>query len=87
MQRRDTRVHPYSNMYPTRCNVTQFISGNCSTCFGWYLHPSPGAHTTESTASGTCQTVLDRIKLLIKRTWGYKNMVWLKSSLCLSCLV
>ena len=20
-----------------------FISGNCSTCFGWYLHPSSGA--------------------------------------------
>jgi len=31
---------PYSNIYPTRCNVTQFIiSGNCSTCFGWYHHP------------------------------------------------
>jgi hypothetical protein len=27
----------YSNIYPTRCNVTQvIISGNCSTCFGWY---------------------------------------------------
>jgi len=26
-------------VYPTRCNVTQFIlSGNCSTCFGWYHH-------------------------------------------------
>jgi hypothetical protein len=23
-----------------------FISGNCSTCFEWYLHPSSGAHTT-----------------------------------------
>jgi hypothetical protein len=23
-----------------------FISGNCSTCFGWYFHPSSGAHTT-----------------------------------------
>ena len=34
-----------------------FISGNCSTCFGWYLHPSSGAHTTVSTASGICQTV------------------------------
>jgi hypothetical protein len=22
-----------------------FISGNCSTCFGWYHHPSSGAHT------------------------------------------
>jgi len=37
----------YSNIYPTRCNVTQFIlSGNCSTCLGWYHHPSSGAHTT-----------------------------------------
>jgi len=34
-----------------------FISRNCSTCFGWYLRPSSGAHTTVSTASGTCQTV------------------------------
>jgi len=30
-------VTPYSNIYPTRCNVTQIIlSGNCSTCFAWY---------------------------------------------------
>ena len=34
-----------------------FISVNCSTCFRWYLHPSSGAHTTVSRASGTCQTV------------------------------
>ena len=34
-----------------------FISGNCSTCFGWYLHQSSEAHTTVSIASGTCQTV------------------------------
>jgi hypothetical protein len=34
-----------------------FISGNCSTCFGWYLHPSSWAHTTVSTASGICHTV------------------------------
>ena len=34
-----------------------FISGNCSTCFGCYFHPSSGAHTTLSTASGICQTV------------------------------
>jgi hypothetical protein len=34
-----------------------FVSGNCSTCFGWYLHPSSGAHTTVSTASGICHTV------------------------------
>ena len=43
-----------------------FISGNCSTCFGWYLHPSPGAHTTVSTASAICHTVMNRVKLLIK---------------------
>jgi len=34
-----------------------FISGNFSTCFGWHLHPLSAAHTTVSTASGTCQTV------------------------------
>ena len=34
-----------------------FISGNCSTCFGWYFHPSSGVHTTVSTASGICHTV------------------------------
>ena len=34
-----------------------FKSGNCSTCFGWYLHPSSGAHTTVSTASGIFYTV------------------------------
>jgi len=34
-----------------------FISGNCSTCFGWYFHPSPVAHTTVSTASGICHNV------------------------------
>ena len=34
-----------------------FISGNCCTCFGWYLHPSSGAHTTVSTASGICQVI------------------------------
>jgi len=34
-----------------------FISANCSTCFGWYLHPSSGAHVTVSTVSGTIETV------------------------------
>jgi hypothetical protein len=34
-----------------------FISGNCSTCFGWYFYPSLGAHTPVSTASGICHTV------------------------------
>ena len=36
---------------------TFFVSVNCFTCFGWYIHPSSGAHTTVSTASGTCQIV------------------------------
>jgi hypothetical protein len=46
-------------IYPKRCNVIQFIlSGNCSTCFGWYLHSSSGAQTTVSTASGICYTVI-----------------------------
>jgi hypothetical protein len=34
-----------------------FITGNCSTCFRWYLHPSLGAHTTVFTASGICHTI------------------------------
>jgi len=34
-----------------------FISGNCSTCFRWYLHPPSGAHTTVSTATGICHNV------------------------------
>jgi hypothetical protein len=34
-----------------------FISGNCSTCFWWYFHPSSGAHTTVYTAFGICHTV------------------------------
>jgi hypothetical protein len=33
-----------------------FISGNCSTCFGWYFHPLSGAQTTVSTASGIFHT-------------------------------
>jgi len=57
----------YSNIYPTRCNVTHFIfSGNCSTCFGWYHHPSSGAQKTVTTASGICHTVMDRVKFTDK---------------------
>ena len=32
------------------------ISTNCSTCFGWYLHPSSGAHNPLSTVSGINET-------------------------------
>ena len=59
--------HPLTSCYNRRLYLSPyiqqdatlhslFISGNCSTCFGWYLHPSSGAHTTVSTASGICQT-------------------------------
>jgi len=34
-----------------------FISENCSTCFGLYLHPSSGAQTTVPTASVIFHTV------------------------------
>jgi len=38
--------------------VTQFIlSDNCSTYFGCYHHPSSGAQTTVTTASGNGYTV------------------------------
>jgi hypothetical protein len=44
-----------------------FISGNCSTCFGWYFHSLSGAHTTVSTASGICHTVT--------AIWRYRGRV------------
>jgi hypothetical protein len=34
-----------------------FYLETCSTCFGWYYHPSSREHTTVSTASGICHTV------------------------------
>ena len=40
-----------------RYTVYLFLE-NCSTCLGWYLYPSSGAHATVSAASGTCQTVI-----------------------------
>ena len=45
---------------------TVYFSGNCSTCFGWDSHPSSGAQTTVSTASGICHTVMDRVKFTDK---------------------
>jgi hypothetical protein len=45
-------------LLPAASNVIQFIlSGNSSTCFVWYHHPSSGAQTTVSTTSGICHTV------------------------------
>jgi hypothetical protein len=46
-------------IYIQKSDITQFIlSGNCSTCFGRYQHPSSGAKTTISTASGIFHTVI-----------------------------
>ena len=33
------------------------------------LHPSSGAHTTVSTTSGTCQTVMDRITYIANKVY------------------
>jgi len=40
-----------------RLYTVYYISVNCSTCFGWLLHPLSEAHITVITASGTGQTV------------------------------
>jgi len=47
----------YSYIQQDATLYSLFISGNCSTCFGWYFHPSSGAHTTVCTASGICHIV------------------------------
>jgi len=39
----------------TICSL--FIPVDRSTCFGWYFHPSSGAHVTVSTARGISKTV------------------------------
>jgi len=70
----------YSNIYPTRCNITHFIlSGNCSICFGWDHHPSQGAQTAVSTASVSCHTVMDRVK--------FTDKVYIKNGLELRLLL
>jgi len=49
----------YVNNCPTRCNYTLFILPvNCSTYFGWFLHPSSGTQITVSTVSGNAQLLL-----------------------------
>jgi hypothetical protein len=66
---RKTLQIKYSNIFIQQ-NATLyilFISGNRPTCFGWYHHPSPGAHTTVSTASIICHT--------FTATCGYRGRV------------
>jgi len=53
-----------------------FISGNRSTCFGWYPHPSSEAHTTVSTASGICHTVTATCRYRGRDGTGL-SMLWL----------
>ena len=69
------------NKCPRRCNYTQFIlSVNCSTCFGWFLHPSSGAQITVSTAPGTSQPLLlpvatvEELRLLMMGGETTRNM-------------
>jgi hypothetical protein len=50
-----------------------FISGNCSTCFGWYLHPSSGANTTVSTVSVICHIVIATCRLTAGSSNGVTN--------------
>jgi hypothetical protein len=38
----------YSYIQQEATSYSLFISGNCSTRFGWYFHPSSGTHTTVS---------------------------------------
>jgi len=58
-----------------------FISGNCSTCFGWYFHPSSGAHTTVFTASGICHTVT-AICRYRRRVGTGVSVLWVAFSPC-----
>jgi hypothetical protein len=46
-----------------------FISGYCTTCFGWYFHPSSEAHTPVSTASGICHTVTAICRYQLEPVW------------------
>jgi hypothetical protein len=55
-------IYSYIQQDATLHNL--FISGNSSTCFGWYFHPSSGAHTTVSTASGICHSTLKPVPTL-----------------------
>jgi hypothetical protein len=69
-----------------------FISGNCSTWFGWYFHPSSGTHSTVSTASGICHTVTvfchyrGRVGIRLSVLW-VAYAVGLYNAICIYCEV
>jgi hypothetical protein len=52
------------------------MSGNCSTCFGWYFHPSSGAHTTVSTASCICHNAVTGICRYRGRVGTGLSVLW-----------
>jgi hypothetical protein len=63
-------------------HVTEFIlSDSCSTCFGRYYHPSAGAQTTVTTASGSGYTVL--LSATIVEECNRYQMLWLQLSVLL----
>jgi hypothetical protein len=53
-----------------------FISANCSTCFGWYFHPSSGAYSTVSTASGICHNTVTAICRYRGRVGTGLSVLW-----------
>jgi hypothetical protein len=66
---------------------TLFVSGKCSICFGWYFHPSSGAHTTVSTASGICHTVTAICRYQLEPVWvccGWRTLLGAHSILHIS---
>jgi hypothetical protein len=78
------------NNCPTRCDwlyTVYYISVNCSTCFGWWFHPSSGAHITAITApdSSNCSTTAEdsRDGLTSARCCNYSYMcswLWVECS-------
>jgi hypothetical protein len=61
-----------------------FISGNCSTCFGWYHHPTSGGQTTVSTASGICHTVTATCRYISNKMQLYTVYLYLETALLVS---
>jgi hypothetical protein len=62
-----------------------FMSVNCSTCFGWYLHPSSGAHITVSTASGISVTVTATCRYQPKHVEQFTDTNTCKLYVVVSC--
>ena len=56
-----------------------FISANCSTYFGWYLHPSSGAHVTVSIVSVINQTFTAACRV---RDWTRKSNGLINATYC-----